>query len=253
MARNPIRRRRVVRRPKRATKKVAKLSPPMKKAIQKIVKGNIETKFLGDVGSLNVVAFNSGVSANGDAFFQVSNLQPGTGSNERIGDTISAVTCKWHGSLFLTNPISSATNRMIGARVMVLRCKTSPIATTSLPWTSLLQGDTGYNAFVGNQINLYQRINRNDFEVFYDKTFHFYEVWSTTATQAFIDSKNLIQYFSASASHKGKIKFEDGTNSCAWNPFLCIGYAYEDGSNTIDTVTTNITVVANQEMFFKDA
>lgn len=240
---------RTTRRPPR--KRVAKLSKPVTKAIKKIVAGQAETKYYADLSNL-IAQFNSGVNANADAYFTLSNIPQGTDNDERIGDKIQNVFCRVKGSIGLTAPLALPSNRIIAARVMYLRCKTSDIATTGLPWTSLLQGNGGYNGFTGTQMNLNQKINRNDFEVFYDKVFRFRELWSTAATQTYCEIGNLMSYFECTAKHPGKVSYQDGASSVSWNPFFCVGYAYEDGTGTIDTVTTNITVTAIQEVFFKD-
>lgn len=242
-------------RPKGSKNKPKVLAPSMKKAIVKLVKGQIETKYTQDASSLSNVTFNSAPNSNADAFFVLSNITQGVGSNQRIGDSISDVKVSVKGYISVNNPnFNSPTGaRLYAVRLMLLRCKTLPIAVTNLPWTSLLRGNASYNGFTGAGINLFQPINRVDFEVFGDKIITLNSSFSSTATQSFSGLIHPNNMFHMTATHKGKIEYEDGTNLIKWNPFFCLGYIFEDGTGTIDTVTTNIISCGIFESWFKDA
>lgn len=233
---------------KKKSKKTMKLSKPMKKAIVKLVETKFETNYIMDNGSLNNVAFNSSPNANGDAFFLLNQINVGTGSAQRIGNTIQNVAMTVKGYVTLSSPFSAGA-RAIAVRLMLLRQRTLPLAITGLSWTSLLRASSSYNAFTGAGYNLFQHINRCDFEVFGDKIIHLKDVYSANSA----DITQMNHPFSLSAVHKGKVNYEDGTNVLAWNPFFCVGYIYEDGSGTIDTVSTNIVVSAILEAYYKDA
>lgn len=255
--------------PKKSKRNVkpAKLNPATKKAINKLISANIETKQAFHTSGNTLTFFNSGIDSTGDFQQILPGVSGGTGDANRNGSQITAKSLNVRGYLKLNvndTTDSTATPQVI-ARMMILSLK--PVsnweARNPTYLSSLLRKGATTSAFTGLLSDLYSPINNELFTVHHDKRFYLNQSFinavgasppSTVVTQ---DLKNTVKFFNLNVKCKNKVlKYDPNVTSSIFPtnfaPFMVLGYAYADGSSP-DTVTTRLGLQYDATLNYEDA
>lgn len=251
----------------------AKLSKPMVKAIQKIVRGDVETKHAFHTSG--PTAFNSGIGAGGDALRILPQMVVGTGDGQRIGDQVRARSCVIKGffqisalqlvaSALAPNP---APNSRMAVRLMVVQPKgynnISDVQSNIGTWSgSLLQKGATTGGFTGAISDLWAPINSEAITKYYDKVHYIttptnlVPTGTTTTDNMSVDLSKTTRFFTIKLRVKNKLLRYDSTISsgispASYAPVLLLGYANLDG--TIDTVTTAVSLSFDTILNYEDA
>ncbi len=179
--------------------------------------------------------------------------------NGRVGNEIRLKSLNVKVLLQFPNPATTITNEAsLGVRVMILRQKGSDDAIATI---GNFQGDkllengevtvAGPAPFAGDTINLFQKINRDQFSVRYDKTFYMDRPRSETRGTESMDKINERNYIATpkptfinktlTFGKRGlKLTFGDSTaeNPTNFPYFMVLGYSS----------TTQVIPISNGEM-----
>lgn len=243
-----------------------KLSDPVKAGVLAVVRRMIsrkaENKLVGAQVEANVL-HNSAISSADcePVIMEVSPLDAATGSTaqQRIGDKITPKSLKVKGVLSLNFGITPPVSRAdIYARVIIATQKDvktgAQVLGGSVDASALLRPGFGSTAdqvpFNGHPQELMYDVNRDKFRVYFDKIIKFTQVAET--------SVEAIPRFSARWSYNFKklpasLTYDENNGDWCNNfaPFVCIGYAYSDGS-AADVVGTKLISNIYSQLQFED-
>jgi len=230
--------------------------------VRRMISSKAENKLIGTQVEANVL-HNSAISA-ADCEPVIMEVQPldasvGSTAQQRIGDRISPKSLKVRGLLSLnfdtTPPVSRAD---IYARVIIASQKDvktgAQVLGGSVDTAALLRPGFGATAdqvpFNGHPQELLYDINKDKFRVYYDKVIKFTQVAET--------SVEAIPRYSARWSYSFKklpasLTYDENNGDWCNNfaPFVCIGYAYSDGT-AADVVGTKLRSNIYSQLQFED-
>lgn len=252
---------------KKGTKKLR--SKSFKKAVQRIINRNTETKHQ----YLQLTAFNknSGIVAPTDCLqvvpniAQVSGVTPGS-DYTRIGSEVMAKSVKIKGAIVYnpsTGQYGTYANARIGVRLMIVQPRNYSdivnVINNAASWMpSLLTKGSSNVAFSGVLSDLWAPINNDAFITYYNKVMYMNAPYQVTAVgaQSMAGSTRL---FSKTFVFKGagkKLKYDtvaaSGLAPINYCPVLLIGYCHMDGSAP-DVLSTAIQISYDATINFKDA
>lgn len=249
--------------------KPAKLAPSTKKAIDKLINAQIETKQAFLTSGNTLTFFNSGINSTGD-YQQIlpSISQSGTGDANRQGNEITAQSLNIKGYLKLNvndTTDSTATPQVI-VRMMVVSLKAiqnwEQVSASATWLNSLLRKGQTTTSFAGNLQDLYAPINRDLFTVHHDKRFYLNQSFinavgvSPPSTVISQDIKNTVKFFNFNVKCRNKkLRYDSNISSINptnFAPFMILGYCYPDGSSP-DTVTTRVGMQYDTTFNYQDA
>lgn len=237
----------------------AKLSVPMKKAVQKLISSNEETKFQS-AGSLNI-NFNSAISSTAEIYNCIPSVNQSTGgtSYERVGQAIkpTKLECNWWIS---HNDVARSGNMVVS--LFVLRHKTyksfaSVVAGANMG-ELLTKGSQGLAGFTGYIQETSLPVNHEQFTVVKRYTLNINK--NVGLLQDDVTTGNSPN---TPASHRHvkavfklpKLLYDDGAGVTDPNNqglFWCLGYAHPDGTGP-NVVNQDIQVSTAMNLYFKDA
>lgn len=260
------RKRKYLKRAKKA-KKTAKLSKPMKRAIQKLISKNIEDKraFISSGNSL--IYYNSGINSVGDFTNVLPTIQVGSTEAHRIGCKIRAKSLVIKGYMQLEPDVvvNSVDNKRVGVRLMVLTSKRfknySDMANTA--GANLIERGSAATTFNGNISDLYAPVNREEWTPYYDKVHYLSQSYtaqqvgsSTPTVQWSVDMTKGIRFFTIRIPLRGKIlNYEPNVASDLPTNFgigICLGYAHLNAASP-DVVSTKVGLCWDANFTYEDA
>lgn len=224
--------------------------------ISRAISRNTETKHVSRLIE-NDIPHNSGILI-GDVVPVLPDLlnSPAGTDATRIGDVVKPISLRVSG-VISQDRRQALDNRVLLVRVMVLASKTIKTNSllSSMPVSSLLKpnyGGPSAQGFIGNLEDLSAPINTDLFRVYYDKV-HRIACSSDDAAK----EENPASYkrwgcsvaLPANLHYDGAISPSDATN---FAPFLCMGYAYADGTGP-DIINTRLISTSSSILKYKDA
>lgn len=238
-------------------KKVAKLTKPVKAAVNKLINSKKEkkfaTRFSGDVG------FNSSISAT-EVYQLVPALPQGVGQNQRIGDSVRPTSLIVNVSIRATG-YQSALVAM--GRLFIIEDLTNSTAqgiTVNPDMNQLLDAGNNVHAYDGTHQWEMVPVNRNRFKVHTDKTFKIEKGYGEEANvgNSYISPQQCISthqqyHFKIRVPLKKVWKYDNDADSYPSNQsiWLCMGYV--NASGTVDVTTQAISATFNSAVYFTDA
>lgn len=241
--------------------RAAKLSKPMARAVKKIVRGQMETKYCTHTIE-NATGHNSGVTAP-DCYRVLPQLNDGDQPFQRIGDKVQPTSLRITGTLWPDR--ASTDNRPVTARVMVLSLKEAKRFTTAYTafatqYAFLLKkndDDSGVEdiPYTGIATDNFLKINPDIFNVHYDKLIPVLTQDNTVGSNGFLSVETAVgsvKPFSCRIKCP-KTLIYDNTNVCTnFAPFMVVGYTYNDLQSP-DVVSTRVHCTAVSHLSYKDA
>lgn len=179
----------------------------------------------------------------------------------RVGDKISPKSLKVRGLLSLdfgtTPPVSRSD---IYARVIIASQKDvktgAQILAGAVDTGTLLRAGFGATAdqvpFNGHPQELMYDINRDKFRVYYDKIIKFTQV-GETSVEAIPRYSAMWSYTFKQGKMPANLTYDESNGDWCNNfaPFVCIGYAYSDGT-AADTVGTKLVSNVYSQFQYED-
>lgn len=257
----------------RTGKTTATASKTLKQAIQKVIRGDSETKYraepLRNLSTGNTLAtytaFSSGITGVAEIYAALPRVSQGVDEHERIGDVISPTSCTVH--LDITSPSfgqNDAKDKTV--HVFLLQCTSVKDLNnySAVPMTSLLDNGNGGNVgFDGTSQHAMYPINRKNFTVLKHKKFRLVKGFGKPNGSSATDPAGLTDStISPAASYRHiamrvklpkKLKYSAHGSTYPANaaPFVVIGWtnnwAVDAASNVID-----LQVIGRVEMRYKD-
>jgi len=165
----------------RTGKTTATAGKTLKQAIQKVIKGESETKYRAEAlrnlstGSTlaNYTAFSSAITGVAELYAALPRVDQGVDEHQRIGDSISPTSCVVH--LGFTAPTfgnNNSIDKMV--HIFVLQCVSVKDLDnySAIPITSLLDdGNGGNTGFDGTPLKCMFPVNKKNFIVLKHKKF----------------------------------------------------------------------------------
>lgn len=244
----------------RATKKVATLTKPVARAVQRIVSRNLETKYI-TTGVENAVFHNSAIGP-ADQYRVLPNIAAGVSEFQRVGDRIrpKSLTVKGQVSMYTPTP----NNKPIMVRILILQLKAARYWPNAVNvWNSgasnvLLKINDDVTAaenipYNGDYNSNFLPVNREAFDVLGER-FIKLDGHKDGSVES-VTPGALARTFNIPIKKCPKVLKYTGQAAVApenFAPFMAVGYAYMDGTGA-DTISTNIVVSAQSHLYFTDA
>lgn len=253
--------------------KSPKLSKQQRDEVQALIHADTEDKQLFLSSGNTLVSFNSGISGASDMLQVIPNQTKGTNSGDRIGDVINVnkytisgyvrLGLKTQSGTFFNEPkLSNVICRLF---VLSMKSNVSYNAAIGQPGilTSLLKKGLTTSSFTGVLSDVMAPVNTDVFTVHHDQSFYLtqdYNFLPTTGTYAnssvAIDVRDSIKFFKIKMKTKSKKWRYDSVNGevlpMNYGPFMCLGYAYLDGSAP-DSLSTQVQMFYQAEVLYEDA
>lgn len=246
---------------KAGKKRVVKPTKSFKKAVQKIIHADVETKQAYHI--MAPTNFNSGIDAAGDAIRILPNVAQGTDVSNRIGNQLTARKLTLTGAVSWSPSVGtfgSFANARLGVRLFVIQPRNysdiaEVLANTATWMPTLLQKGSTATGFTGAINDLWAPINTEAFIKYYDRVIYINGTYQATA----VGMSQLLggtKIFKIPLSCRNKVlKYENAissVNPMNYAPVFCIGYAHMDGSGP-DVLSTAITVQWDSVFDYEDA
>ncbi|CAF3454663.1 unnamed protein product, partial [Rotaria socialis] len=219
--------------------------------------------------TLEFQAFNSGITATGDFQYVLPVIQVGTGSNNRIGDTIKPIKLVIEGYIAYRMDLTGGTindqSRLLGARLFVFQDKATRAYQNNIFNYNLLDNGSSSESYTGTARNWIQPHNEDQFKWFADKKFKILKPYGYTNIANGSTITPAIANMNTTLFHKFKITIPsskmpasiryDSTDSTStpinFCPMLALGYS--DLMNySADTLTTQLGMSYRSTLYFKD-
>jgi hypothetical protein len=226
--------------------------------VKRLVDKDSELKYYSSLAFGSGVQCGSAMSTTNNQFFPVvPNLSQGVASYQHVGDAVTIRRLRWHGILQVFNPTATQLTS-VGVRLLVVSSKSFPESTNAtFPYIDLLKSSGANNAFTGAVANLYQDINRDEFEVLHDEVYPLSMFLNRTATTSYADKTDFESSFDIDIKYpSGRFcRYGPGTSvPYTFNPILLVGYSHLDATGTIDAVAAGlVSIIGNISMWYTDA
>ena len=252
----------------RRTKRVGKVSKPLKNAISRIVNGTMETKYRSESlripGGANLSAFTgftSGITGTGEIYSLLPTLAEGAGSFQRDGTVVFPKKLRVHLN------ICSTQNNLKNADYMVYAFFLEAVSVrflqnyTAIPITQLLDDGAGARVqFDGtSQTSLYG-INKHDFRIIrvIKKRIIYNVPIGPAAGMAAVAQDPSQDHHSVSLDIPvpKKLMYPTENNSYPTNfaPFMVLGFVDNTWNGDLAPgITESVQVQGRSELWFKDA
>jgi hypothetical protein len=257
----------------RTGKTTATAGKTLKQAIQKVIKGESETKYratairnLSTGATLaNFTAFSSGITGVAEMYAAIPQVSQGVDEHQRIGDSISPTSCVVH--MDFTSPTFGNNNSIDKTiHVFLLQCISVKDLDnySAVPITSLLDdGNGGNTSFNGTPLNAMMPINKKNFTILKHKKFRLVKGFGKPCGSSGTDPAGLTDStITPAASYKHvalkvklpkKLKYSAHGSLYPTNaaPFIVVGW---HNNWQVDTASNVIDLYINGrvEMRYKD-
>lgn len=247
--------------PKRSAPKVTKVA---RKAITSVAKrvwrSNTETKFVTSQ-IWDAETFNSGIGTS-DIYRVLPNVPQAVTEIGRVGDRLMPTGLYVKGTVAINRDALVSNNKTLMVRLLVLRHKSENTIggavsawSTGGDYASLLRTNTEtgveFAPFSGFQRELMYPVNRERFEVLGER---FIKLSAVDTPSVESGGNMLAKTFNFKIRTPKSLHYNRATDIQPTNyaPFVCLGYAYMDG--TIPDVTSlEIISSAQSHLYYKDA
>jgi hypothetical protein len=260
---------RTTRRPARKSNKVARVSKPLKNAINQIVNGSQETKYRAlslrrpDGGNIlsNFTGFTSGITGTSEIYSLLPTLSEGAGSFQRNGVIV------FPKKLRVTLNICSTQNNLKNADYMVYAFFLHSVAVkdlanyTAIPITSLLEdGAGGHTQFDGTSLTSLYKVNNESYRVIrvIKKRIMFNVPQVTSGIVGSVDQDPSQDHHAVTLDVPLPKKFVYATETSSYPnnfaPFMVLGFIDNtwNGDNA-PGITESVQVQGRSELWYKDA
>lgn len=238
------------------------VSAPVAAAVRKIAKqavqGEAETMEVTRLVEDNV-GHNSAISG-ADLQVLLPTINQGDDDYQRKGDVIRPLKLVVKG-LIAANRTFTDTNQSLLVRVVIVSPKATKSAAVTVPLFATyanellqpnLQTGTQVIPFNGNQAELLYPINRDQFNVHYDKIFKISPCASAETGGGIEENPAEVRMWSKTIKLPKKLTYDTGfnlpNNFC---PIFGLGYAFADGTGP-DLVSTRIISTVTARLSYKD-
>lgn len=212
--------------------------------------------------------FNSGINSTGDMLQVLPYISRGTGTNERIGDQITAKSLIVQGYVRL-NPNTTINDQglpQVLCRLMIVSLKYRSAypdsAGSAAPLSGLLKKGGTSSSWSGVISDVMAPINTELFTVHSDQKFYLSNeyIYNPTGSAAIqiqaTDVRKGIKFFKINVKCKNKKLYYDsnvtsGSSATNFAPMLLLGYTYLNG-NSPDTISTNLGLVYSTTFNYTD-
>lgn len=254
----PVRRRKYAKK----AKGVRSISKPLRRAMtqvaKKVISRRAEDKMVG--AYVEHDTFHNSSISSADCKPVMQQISQGTDSRQRLGDRITPKSIRVKGLLSLNSVSAPNTEADIWARVMILTQKDiktgSEVLANGVDVGTLLKPGFGATAleipFNGNTGELMVPVNTDKFRVYYDKLIKFSQR-TETGTDHLQRYSAMWSYTFSKKNLPATLTYDETSGDWANNfsPFVCIGYAYSDGTAP-DTVSTKLVSNILTQVRFED-
>ena len=237
-------------------KRIAKISPALKKVISKMVRDDDEVKH--GYHSHALTAYNNDINV-ADILRVLPNIVIGADDNQRIGSKIKATGLQIKGHMILTSLLAPGFCK-VAVRLMLVQPRqclnfNTLIGTTfGATWLSglLEKGSTsvGYSGTIGD---LYANIDKDTSIVYYDKIHYISQPQLITAIGT-SDTRQTVSFFNINLKINKSLVYNDTIDSTQpqnCNPVLLMGYTYLDG--TLPGLNTNVSIALDSYLSYTDS
>jgi len=255
------------RRPARKTKKVAKVSRPLKQAINKIVRGTQELKYVGrslrnySNSSLlsNFNQFSSAITGTGETYSLIPYIVQGDNGHSREGNVVYPKKLRVHLNICASQTQTANIDYMVYA--FFLECpQVRDFANSSaFPITSLMDDGSGtMTTFDGTSATALYTINKKVFKVL--RVIKKRMIWNYPSALSSTTQDPSQNHHSISLDIPIPVKkytyADDNTfypNNHA--PFFCLGFIdnTKDGDTAPGGLTGKVSVQGRSELWFTDS
>jgi len=225
--------------------------------VKNLINKKSETKYVTRLPENNV-GHNSAISA-GDIIPITPLVAQGTEDYQRLGDSIKPISMVVRGHLSIRGG-AAYTNKVLLARVMVLSAKSyktdaAIVSNAAAIANSLLrpnyEGGPYVIQFGGATSDLYQPVNADAYRVHYDKII---EIAPSTADGGLEEQPASCKRWRAKIPLPATLNYDTttaGDEPTNFAPFLCVGYAFADGTSP-DVLTTRLLSTNSCVLKYKD-
>jgi len=240
-------------------KKASKPSKSLTKAIQSVVRKDVENKEAYHGQSL--LAMSPDIAFSTDILRILPNIPNGVDSNNRIGVKVRALTLKVKGHMVLSTLNNTLANSRIAVRMIIVQPKLSSYfdvvsgATFGNPWlAALLQKGGASVPYTGTISDLYAPIDKDNSIVMYDKIFYL-SVPINLAQPSSSVVATTIKFFTFTKKLNKVLQYVDALNSLQpqnCSPVLLFGYTALDGTAP-NVAQTQVSIAYDSTLSYEDA
>lgn len=247
---------------RRYRKGVKRTRKSFKKAVQRVIDKNVETKHA--FTTLDPTQFNSGISGGGDIRQVLPNITTGTADNARIGDQIRLKSMTIKGSV-IWNPVVNNFGTYASARLYVRMFIVAPKYYST---TAAVQNNTGWldlllkkggttSGFTGVMSDLWAPVNTDAVTKYYDKVVRLEGIYGNNTSNLILSGGD--KFFSKTFRFRGAgklLKYDSAVSSglqpTNFAPVFLLGYVYANNSSPT-TLTTDVACQWDCNFNYQDA
>jgi len=243
---------------KRSSKKYLKPYKTFKKAVKKIIHGEVETKQAWLTYPL--ASFNSAADTSSDILNALPFVQQGTQEYQRIGDDIRAQKLIIKGHMISTLSGSVPYTR-IGVRMVCCQPKLTTsntlVNSSAAQWLPFILRNGATNIGLNGTIeSLYAPIDTDVVTCWYDKVFYINQPQFLTAVGA-AEVVNSTKFFQMTLNLKNKLlkynsNYSAGNFPINYSPSILFSYVFLDGTAPT-TISTPMSMTFTAELLYEDA
>jgi hypothetical protein len=249
---------------KAKSKKAAKLSKPMKKAVEKIVHGSQETKF--NFTSQPTTIVNSAITNSTTEWYNpippvrvAATTTAGAASYERSGVRIDPTALKMTWNIGFGSSITRSCDNLVVLYVFKYRLfrSSESMQLNGDPGSLLDQGAGGVIGFTGYLQQLMTPVNRDRFILIKKKIFHLQKGTGAlnNATGDYSGNGNKSNVTYSLTLKPPRFVYDEGEDVLwpnNWGLVWCIGYAHADGTAP-DSILADHIVTQTSQLYYKDS
>lgn len=256
---------------KKTRKTVARLAPPVKRAVTAIIKRNQETKMVScgsfyaapyGASTLYGVPFNSSITSSTEFYPIIPPCPQGLSEGQRLGDRIKPLGLTVRCLVSATGSYTSS--QLSRCRLFVVSAKNikDNLLQSQLQPDQLLDYGGFIQQYDGSPTGHTVPINKEGWTVYHDKRFTITKGTGKTpqlgngytGDQVFVPTNQSIELVFKVKLPANLTYAEDAlvspTNSAIW---MALGYTQPDGATTPDNILGRITMTWISTMYYKDA
>jgi len=253
----------------------APTSRKLRKVVQKIVKGQAETKYVSNALTVpnssisnlgSFVGFSTAITGTGEIYGCLPMTYQGTDDHNRVGNKIQPTSCKIKLDITTKDHVdNSSLDRTVHVFVLSSRSVKSLDNYSAIPITLLMdKGDGSQTSFDGTTFNGQLPVNSKEFTVHHHRQMRMVSGFgkanaTTAATAGSTDGVISPSHSYARLTLKipvPKTLIYDRSSStypvnCA--PFLVIGFTKNDNDGQAHVAMDYVSVLGQVQMYYKDS
>lgn len=232
-----------------------------KKAVEKIVKSNIERKVANTNSGSQLVFFDSQIVAAGDMIQIVPNITKGVQENNRISNLIEAEKLVIKGYVRF-NTLSNVNNKysQVAVRLFLVSLKQrsnyNDVQSSTTYLSVLLRKGGSEVPWSGIISDIYADLNTDVWTKHMDRVMYLSQDQMFTDVGS-INTKETVKFFRKTISCKKVLKYDDTISSgllpTNFAPILLIGYCYMNGASPDVAPIQNLGLYYDADLYFRDA